>query len=235
MPTRIPFEPTKSYCYRVTRYELLDQIAQEPEVLTGQPFRMIEVTRRVVERSLSTEQLAIEIPAAQADRIDTIYGTIKFFVKLHAKRLTNSPFVWLGGGGMYKLKEAADIENEIEEAELEADDFDDDESDAVQFDGWLYAFSFPLLIKENAAHPIKIGKTIADVEGRVLYQCRGSASFDNPVILGKWQVRRVTAFEQSVHAVLKSRGKWRANVPGTEWFDTTLSEIESIIQFIKIA
>ena len=25
----IPFEPTKSFCYRVARYELLDQLAQE--------------------------------------------------------------------------------------------------------------------------------------------------------------------------------------------------------------
>lgn len=232
MPTRIPFEPTKSYCYRVARYELLDQIAQEPEALTGQPFKMIEVTKRVIERNLSPEQLATEMPAAHADRIDTVFGTIKFFVQLHAKRLANSPFIWLGNGGMYKLKEASDIENEIEEAELEADDFDDDENEQIQFDGWIYAFSFKALIKEDAPFPIKIGKTMKDVEGRVAYQCKGSASFDNPIILGKWQVQRVSAFEQSIHAVLKSRGKWRENVPGTEWFDTTLSEVESIVQFI---
>ncbi len=69
---RTPFEPTKSFCYRVARYELLDQIAQEPEALTGQPFRMNTVTRRVIERNLTPEQLAIEIPAANADRIDTV-------------------------------------------------------------------------------------------------------------------------------------------------------------------
>ncbi len=229
----IPFEPTKSYCYRIARYELLDQIAQEPEALTGQQFRMIELTRRVIERNLTAEQLAIELPAANSDRIDTIFGAIKFFVQLNAKKLANSPFVWLGSGGMYKLKEAADIEMEIQEAELEAIEFGDDDNDQQQFDGWLYAFSFPSLIRDNSPFPIKIGKTIKDVEARVGYQCKGSASFDNPVILGKWQVKRVSAFEQSVHAVLKSRGKWRENVPGTEWFDTMLSEIEAIVQFIK--
>ena len=230
---RIPFEPTKSFCYRVARYELLDQIAQEPEALTGQPFRMNTVTRRVIERNLAPEQLAIEIPAANANRIDTIYGTIRFFVQLHAKRLPNSPFIWLGDGGMYKLKEAADIEQEMEDVELEATDEDDIENAASEFDGWIYAFSFPVLVQSSTPFPIKIGKTIKDVEERVAYQCKGSASFDNPVILGRWQVKRVSSVETAIHATLKSKGKWRENVPGTEWFDTTISEVESIVRFIQ--
>ncbi|MEI7843804.1 MAG: GIY-YIG nuclease family protein, partial [Gallionellaceae bacterium] len=60
----------------------------------------------------------------------------------------------------------------------------------------------------------------------------GSATFENPVILSQWRVKRVGAVESAIHATLKSRGKWRENVPGTEWFDTTLSEIETIVKFI---
>jgi T5orf172 domain len=230
---RTTFEPTKSFCYRVARYELLDQIAQEPEALSGQPFRMNNVTRRVIERNLTPEQLAIEIPAANADRIDTIYGTIRFFVQLHAKRLPNSPFIWLGDGGMYKLKEPADIEQEMEDVELAATDEDDVEDAASEFDGWIYAFSFPVLVQSSAPFPIKIGKTIKDVEERVAYQCKGSASFDNPIILGRWQVKRVSSVETAIHATLKSKGKWRENVPGTEWFNTTIAEVESIVRFIQ--
>jgi len=230
----IPFEPTKSYCYRTARYEFLDQIAQEPEALSRLPFRMIEVARRVIERNLNQEQLSIEIPAAHADRVDTVFSAIKFFVMLHAKRLQNSPFIWLGDGGMYRLKDASEIENEIEEAELEAQELGDEEiRDKPENDGWIYAFSFPSLLNENTVFPIKIGKTFGDVEARVTYQCEGSASFDNPIILGKWEVKRVSAFEQAIHAILKSRGRWRENVPGVEWFDTTLFEIEQVIQFIK--
>ena len=229
----IPFEATKSYCYRVARYELLDQIAQEPEALTGQSFRMNTVTRRVIERNLTPEQMAIELPAANADRIDTIYGTIRFFVQLHAKRLPNSPFIWLGEGGMYKLKEPTDIEQEMEDVELEATDEDEIENAASEFDGWIYAFSFPVLTQLDAPFPIKIGKTIRDVEDRVAYQCKGSASFDNPVILGRWQVRRVSSVETAIHAILKSRGKWRENVLGTEWFNTTVAEISLIVAFIQ--
>ena len=196
----IPFTPTKSYCYQVARYELLDQLTQEPEALSGQPFRMNTVAKRVIERNLTPEQLAIELRAATADRIDTIGGTIRFFVMLHAKRLPNSPFLWLGDGGMYKLKEPTDIEQEMEDAELEATDDDDIENAASQFDGWIYAFSFPTLVKNEGPFPIKIGKTINDVEDRVAYQCKGSASFDNPVILGRWQVVRVSSVETAIHA-----------------------------------
>lgn len=228
-----PFEPTKSFCYRVARYELLDQIAQEPEALSGRPFRMNNVTRRVIERNITPEQLAIEIPAANADRIDTIYGTIRFFVQLHAKRLPNSPFIWLGDGGMYKLKEPADIEQEMEDVELAATDEDDVEDAASEFNGWIYAFSFPVLVQYNSPFSIKIGKTIKDVEERIAYQCKGSASFDNPIILGRWQVKRVSSVETAIHATLKSKGKWRENVPGTEWFNTTIAEVESIVRFIQ--
>lgn len=230
---KIPFEPTKSYCYRVARYELLDQLVLEPEAQSGQPFKMINVTRRVIERNLSPEQLAVEVPAAQADRVDTVSSSIRFFVQLLAKRLPNSPFVWLGDGGMYRLKGSQDLEQEMQEVELEATDEDEIEEGQSEFDGWIYAFSFPVLVNKGTPFPIKIGKTIKDVEERVAYQCKGSASFDNPIILGRWQVKRVSSVEIAVHATLKSKGKWRENVPGTEWFNTTVAEIDLIVKFIQ--
>lgn len=229
----IQFEPTKSFCYRLARYELLDQVTKEPEALTGQPFRMNTVAKRVIERSFTAEELAVEMPAARANRIDTILGTILFFVKLQAKRLPNSPFIWLGDGGMYKLKEKTDLEQEMEDVELEATDEDDVEEETSQFNGWIYAFSFPSLVVNEGTYPIKIGKTINDVESRVAYQCKGSASFDNPIILGRWQVSRVSSVETAIHTTLKSRGQWRENVPGTEWFNTSVSEIQEIVEFVQ--
>jgi len=222
------FEPTKSFCYRFARYELLDEIAKEPEAISGAQFKMIDISKRVIERYLTPEQLAVTIPAAEAARIDTVYSTLKFYVAVHSKHLSNSPFVWLGNGGMYRLKSDADIQQEMEEAELDAED----EEEVTEYDGWIYAFSFPVLVKDGVTYPIKVGKTINDVEGRVAYQCKGSATFENPVILSRWQVKRVGAVESAIHATLKSRGKWRENVPGTEWFDTSLPEIEAIIKFV---
>lgn len=226
----IEFEPTKSFCYRFARYELLDEIAKEPEVISGASFKMLDVAKRVIERHLKPEQLAVEIPAAEADRIDTIYGALKFFVALHSKRLPNSPFVWEGNGGMYRIKSDADLQKEMENTELDAEDEDNEE--IIEGDGWIYAFSFPVLVKDGIDFPIKVGKTIKNVDERIKYQCKGSATFDNPKKLNQWKVKRVGAVESAIHATLKSRGKWRENVPGTEWFDTTTSEIESIVRFI---
>jgi len=33
--------------------------------------------------------------------------------------------------------------------------------------------------------------------------------------------------------ILKARNKWRENVPGKEWFDTNLKEIEAILKFVS--
>lgn len=98
------FEPTRSFCYRIARYEILNEIAREPEALSGKPFRMIVVTRRVIMRRFTPEQLSLTIPATNSDRVETVYGSIRFFVQLLAKRLPNSPLIWLGDRGLYKLK-----------------------------------------------------------------------------------------------------------------------------------
>ena len=96
----------------------------------------------------------------------------------------------------------------------------------------IYAFSFPALVKEGACHPLKIGKTAVDVDARVLSQCKGSASFDLPRVLGRWRVNRIGAMELAIHNVLKARGQWREHAPGTEWFDATPSEVQAIIAFV---
>jgi T5orf172 domain len=95
----------------------------------------------------------------------------------------------------------------------------------------IYAFSFNGLIRNECAYPTKTGETANDLEKRIISQCKGSAIFDNPTILGSWRVNRVGFVEQAIHKVLAARGKWRSSVPGTEWFDTTVEEVRSIIEF----
>jgi hypothetical protein len=56
---------------------------------------------------------------------------LKFFVSLRAKRGAESPFVWLGRSGMYRLK--SDIEV-IEEADEDTDENVEDEA-TVEFNG----------------------------------------------------------------------------------------------------
>lgn len=220
----IEFEPTRSFCYRFARYTVIPEIEAMAEVKEGSEFRLSGMAQKVIDKYLSAEQQAIKLKKEQSDRTDTLHSLVKFYVAFQVKE--QKTFVPTGEG-MYRSTTAADISDvELEESAIDAGD-----ETAAEFDGWLYAFSFPVLVKAEGAFPIKVGKTIGSVEDRVIAQCKGSASFDNPVILGRWQVKRVGPAELAVHNVLKTRGKWRENVPGTEWFDTTIQEIQSIIDF----
>ncbi len=220
----IEFEPTRSFCYRFARYTVIPEIEAMNEVKEGSDFRLSALAQKVIDKYLSAEQQAIKLKKEQSDRTDTLHSLVKFYVAFQVKE--QKTFVPTGEG-MYRSTTAADISDvELEESAIDAGD-----ETAAEFGGWLYAFSFPVLVKPEGPFPIKVGKTIGSVEDRVMAQCKGSASFDNPVILGRWQVKRVGPAELAVHNVLKMRGKWRENVPGTEWFDTTTQEIQSIIEF----
>lgn len=221
----IPFEPTRSFCYRFSRYQALPEILGCPEVAGGAPFRLIDISKRVIDQHLTPAQQAMMVRRAESDREDSILRAVKAYIPFIAK---NTGQLVPLGDGMFRLPTADDIsEEELEDAALE-----DESADTPVSDGSIYAFSFPALAKDDGAFPIKVGMTAGDVEARVQQQCRGSATFDNPVILGCWQVKRVRAVELAIHNVLRSRGKWRENVPGSEWFDTTVREIESIITFV---
>lgn len=226
MTMEIQFEASRSFCYKFGRYTVLAEVQQMPEVTNGNEFRLTELAQRVIDRYLTPEQQQIKVKKAQSDRTEPIHSIIKFFVSFIAKE--QEIFVKIGDG-VFRATTADDITD----AELEESALADGDEEAAEFEGWIYAFSFPALVRTNEPFPIKIGKTIADVEGRVAQQCKGSASFDNPVILGRWQVHRVGPTELAAHNVLKARGKWRENVPGVEWFNTTVAEVQSILEFVS--
>jgi hypothetical protein len=225
MEMNINFEPTRSFCYKFGRYTVLPEIEKMPEVTSGEVFRITELTQRVIDRYLSAEQQQIKVKKAQSERTEPIHSIIKFFVSFLAKE--QEMFLRVGDG-LYRAKTDADISD----AELDESALDEGIEEATEFEGWIYAFSFPALVKGIDPFPIKVGKTLGSVEDRVIQQCKGSASFDNPVILGRWQVNRVGPTELAIHNVLKAWGKWREDVPGIEWFDTTIEEIESILKFV---
>lgn len=221
----IKFEPTRSFCYKFARYVVLPEVQQMAEVAGGDEFKLSDLAQRVIDAKLTTEQQQTKVKKAQSDKVEPVHSIVKFFVGFMAKEL--DLFVRLGKG-VYRAKSAEDISDEdLEESALE-----EGEEEASELDGWLYAFSFPALVRNDSPFPIKVGKTAGDVEARVMQQCKGSATFDNPKVLGAWKVKRVGPSELAVHNVLKARGRWRENIPGIEWFDTSVDEIRSIVEFI---
>ncbi len=222
---QLPFEPTRTFCYQFGRYTALVEIAQMPEVTGGEEFRLTDLTQRVLDKYLNPEQQQTKVKKAQSDRQEPVHSIVKFFVSFMAKE--QDIFTRLGNG-VYRAKTEADIsDTELEDAALA-----DGDANAAEFEGWIYAFSFPALVRNGEPFPIKIGKTTGSVEDRVNQQCKGSASFDNPVVLGQWQVHCVGPTELAAHNTLKARGKWRENVPGVEWFNTTVTEVQAILDFV---
>lgn len=165
---QIPFEPTNSFCYRFSRYEVLPEIIALPEVQSGEPVRLVELVQKVVDRHLSPEQQGASYPRAQTGELLTVVKTIKWYVPYVAKK--TEQLVWMGRG-LFRLPGAADID----EAEVEATALEDDQPEAGGAEGFIYAFTFPALVKSNGSFPIKIGMTVNDVRQRVMSQCKGSA------------------------------------------------------------
>lgn len=221
----IQFEATRPFCYKFGRYTVLTEVQQMPEVTGGGEFRLTDLAQRVIDKYLTPDQQKVKVKKAQSDRMEPIHSIVKFFVSFIAKE--QETFVRIGDG-VYRAKTADDISD----VELDESALADGDDEAAEFEGWIYAFSFPVLVRTDGPFPIKIGKTICDVDSRVIQQCKGSASFDNPVVLGRWQVNRVGPTEMAVHNVLKAKGKWRENVPGVEWFNTTVAEVQSILEFV---
>lgn len=209
------------------RYTVLPEVTKEVAALGDEPFLLRKIAWPIIDRLLTKEQPAVRVQRAQSEGDDSMSSIVRFYVSFLAKGL--NLFESLGGGYFRAHPEADVSENALVDAVIESGD----EEEAGEFDGWIYAFSFPSIVKTDGVFPIKIGKTVGDVEARVADQAKGSASFEPPIILGRWKVKRVDLSELAIHFVLKACNKWRENAPGREWFDATVSEVESIINFVS--
>lgn len=171
----------------------------------------------------SPEQLEIKVKKAKSDateKLSTIFG---FYIPFLAENL--KVFENRGGGMFCNIS----LEDEIAEADAVATDVDSNDA------GIIYAYSFPSISRKDGKFPIKVGlTTTGDAEARVAQQCKQTCCFEYPVFLKTWEVQRVAAVEDAIHSTLEARGSKR-RAPGTEWFDTTLDEVDSIVKFIQPA
>jgi hypothetical protein len=158
-------------------------------------------------------------------RPESVLDTIRWYVRYVGKDNKIIEFVQRG---WYRMptgeQEAANGGDEIEEEIAE--------EAGTATDGWIYAFTFPDLIKDEP-FPIKVGMTIRDVEERIADQCRGSAFFSPPKLLKSWRVNQVSLTERTVQGLLKLSGQWKSDAPGSEWFVTTVDEIERVVGIVQ--
>lgn len=217
----IPFEPTRSYVYNAARYELLPRIAEIARNFGDEPFLLREISKKLLAETYTPDQLEIKVKKAKSDtteKMSTIFG---FYIPFLAENL--KVFENLGGGQFRNIS----LEEEMAEADAVATDVESND------EGIIYAYTFPSIMKTNGKFPIKVGlTTTGDAEARVTQQCKQTCCFEYPKILMTWEVQRVAAVEDAIHSTLEARGSKR-QAPGTEWFDTTLEEIETIVKFVQ--
>lgn len=220
------FEATSSFAYQFAKTEVLPLVDAMPEVLSGNPFRLKDLAFKIIDEKLAPEQLQVQV-ISNSGKSTPMRSLIRFWCLTIA---TNTERYVALGKGMFRQATEQDFDET--KAIDEAIDSEEDDEELSEYSGNVYAFSFPSIVKQDQPFPIKVGKTTGLVEDRVAAQCKGSATFENPVILKQWQVKRVGPTELAIHNVLKARGKWRENVPGMEWFDTTITEIDAILNFV---
>lgn len=217
----IPFEPSRSYVYKAARYELLPRIAEIARSFGDEPFLLREISKKLLTETYTPEQLEIRVKKAKSDateKLSTIFG---FYIPFLAENLKVFENV---GSGMFRN---ISLEEELAEADELAIDLDSDDA------GIIYAYSFPTIIRKEGRFPIKVGlTTTGDAMARVTQQCKTTCCFEYPTVLASWEVQRVAAVEDAIHSTIEARG-YKREAPGTEWFDTTLDEIESIIKFVQ--
>lgn len=76
MPLQNPFVPTNSWCYHFARYQVIPEILAMPEVQTGEPFRLVERVKRVMDAHLTPEQQAMQYSRRDTKEAISVANTI---------------------------------------------------------------------------------------------------------------------------------------------------------------
>mgnify|MGYP003542152558 FL=1 len=217
----IPFEPTRSYVSNAAPYALLPRMAEIARSFGDDPSLLLGISKRMLAETYAPHQLEIKVKKAKSDATEKMSNIFGFYIPFLAENL--KVFENLGGGQFRNIS----IEEEMAEADAVATDVESNDA------GIIYAYTFPMLRKVEGKFPIKIGlTTTGDADARVTQQCKQTCCFEYPKVLMTWEVQRVAAVEDAIHSTLEARGAKR-HAPSTEWFNTTLEEIESIVKFVQ--
>jgi hypothetical protein len=220
----LDYTVSSRFGYRFSRYLVLPRITESEEFKSGQPFLLSPMLQSITNEYLTQEEQQATYLRPNG-KPDSVLDTIRWYVRLVGRENSVIEFV---ERGWYRMpsgeQEVSNIDEGIEEEVAE-------EAGATT-DGWIYAFTFPELIKDGP-FPIKIGMTIRDVQERVTDQCKGSAIFSQPTILKSWPAQKVSLTERTVQGLLKLSGQWKSDAPGLEWFVTTLAEIDRVVGIVQ--
>ena len=150
-------------------------------------------------------------------------------------RITNK------GYGMWYLVPDGNIDDESNEEEIEVSEIENEnndvniqQSDKIIGSGYKAVYIFYYDTYKQYANlqgkniwACKIGRTDTDPISRVFGQA-GTCYPELPHIALIIKCANSSIIETTLHNILKLRGKWMEDAPGTEWFITSPDEIETI-------
>lgn len=221
---QLDYTVSNGFAYRFSRYLVLSRITESDEFKSGQPFHLLPMIRAITNEYLTQEEQQANYTRPNG-KPESVFDAIRWYVPYLGRKTEIIERVEPGWYCMPSGEQAVESGGDGIDEEIA-----DETGSATE--GWLYAFTFPELIKDEP-FPIKIGMTIRDVEERVADQCRGSAIFSPPKILKSWPVQKISLTERTVQNLLKLSGQWKSEAPGSEWFLTTLSEIERVLEIVQ--
>lgn len=220
----LEYEASSGFAYRFARYLILVRVAESEEFRSGQPFHLLPLIRKITNEYLTQEEQQATYERKNG-MLESVFAAIRWYVPYIGRETEALERVRPGWYRMPTGEQVVDNGGDGIDEEIA-------EESGPAMEGWIYAFTFPELVKRES-FPIKIGMTIRDVEERVADQCRGSAIFSPPTILRTWQVRKVSLTERTVQNLLKLSGQWKSEAPGAEWFITTVEEIERVVGIVQ--
>lgn len=223
----LEYAASSGFAYRFSRYLVLSRITETTEFKSGQPFHLLPMVRAITDEYLTLEEQQLTY-VRNNGKPERVFDAIRWYVPYLGRE---SALIERVEPGWYRMPTGESS------AESNADEIEEEIAEEIganngPVDGWIYAFTFPELIK-NDPFPIKVGMTIRDVEERVGDQCKGSAIFSPPTILKSWPTQKVSLTERTLQNLLKLSGQWKSEAPGKEWFITTLAEVERLLGIVQ--
>lgn len=105
-----------------------------------------------------------------------------------------------------------------------------------QGDEIVYCYYFPTYkkyaeLQGQVDWPCKVGQTTKNLWDRIYSQVR-TCFPEDPCVALTIHCDNAKDLESLIQKVLRTRGKWMQNAPGTEWYITTPKEVEEIYHWV---
>ena len=149
-----------------------------------------------------------------------------------AENITYGTWAIFSEGRQQETLPVLDLEADVQEAEEDIPIL----RSYGEGDKAVYVYYYPVYEQfakksGSSSFPIKIGYTAGSIQARVVSQV-ATALPELPKIALVLRSPLASSIEKSLHLMLSTRGRKIPDIPGSEWFNTSIQEIEQLVMVI---